>query len=85
MASDAFTRLEETMSAAREAELAAYIMRDVELRQANAKGKQQGLLAVLRKAASLFPFCGCRKRCSCLWQKASAPWPAKRKVPPEHT
>ena len=53
MASDAFTKLEEKMSAAREAELAAYIMRDVELRHANAQGKQQCLLAVLRKGSTM--------------------------------
>ena len=56
MASDAFTKLEEKMSAAREAELAAYIMRDVELRQANAQGKQQCLLAVLSKGSIIDTF-----------------------------
>lgn len=38
MASEAYGKVEKAMDAAREAELAAYIMRDVELRQQNAKG-----------------------------------------------
>ena len=38
MASEAYGNVEKAMDAAREAELAAYIMRDVELRQQNAIG-----------------------------------------------
>lgn len=39
MASEAYGNVERAMDASREAELAAYIMRDVELRQQNAQGK----------------------------------------------
>lgn len=39
MASDAYKKLEKSMEAAKEAEIAAYIMRDIELRQQNAQGK----------------------------------------------
>lgn len=52
MASEAHGNVEKQLDAAREAELAAYIMRDVELRQQNARGK---LSAKLLVALHAFP------------------------------
>ena len=56
MAYEAYGNVEKAMDAAREAELAAYIMRDVELRQQNAKGinyqplPSQGAFNSMRKS-----------------------------------
>ena len=50
MASEAHGNVKKAMDAAREAELAAYIMRDVELRQQNAIGAlllEPGILPIL--------------------------------------
>lgn len=48
MAADAFKSLGKKMDAAKEAEIAAYIMRDIELRQENAKGMLQSPVSVMR-------------------------------------